>query len=278
MQALEGIALWVAITAYLFVFLFYLSAIIFKKERYAKTAWRLSLWALFSHTFSIAVRWIESGHPPVLWAFEHSLAGSWFVMAAFTLAAWRVKKFRAAVIIVAPVVMMILGNGIMAHNPTLEPLPPPYQSNWLWVHVGFGWVSYGAYHVAAGLGVLYLLKAKAMRLGRAGSSRLYSALPDLDAMDELIFKFIVYGFISHIVMLGSGAIWAYGLWGRYWAWDPIEIWTLVAWLVYGLNIHLRATYGWKGRRGAWLAVASITGIMILFGGIGFTKGVHTPLL
>ena len=277
MRVLEGVLLWISLAGYLVVFLVYLSAVVFKKEAHSVWAWRLCLFSFLALTGTIAVRWIESGHPPVLWRFEHALSGGWFVMAAFVLVAWRFAALRNLGIIVAPLTLLIVGNGLMGGGLELVPLPPPYQSNWLWIHVGFGWVCYGAYHVAAIAAVLYLLKSRAVRKG-AEVSRFYAALPELDSLDDIIFKIIIYGFISHIVMLGSGAIWAYGLWGRYWAWDPIENWTLISWLIYGLNIHLRATYGLKGARGAWLAILSLIGVLIFFGGIGFTKGVHTPVL
>ena len=43
-------------------------------------------------------------------------------------------------------------------------------------------------------------------------------------------------------MIGAGAIWAKDLWGSYWSWDPVETWSLVSWLIYGLTStegHLR---------------------------------------
>ncbi|MBI3752738.1 MAG: cytochrome c biogenesis protein CcsA [Deltaproteobacteria bacterium] len=280
MRFLEGIFLWSAIAFYLFSFLFFLSSIVFKKERQLHRAWVGSVIGLGLHTLAILVRWIASGHPPVYGSFEHAFAGSWFIMVIFFIISGRFKQLKAAGAIVAPFVLLMLGYGIMGQRLDIEPLTPPYQSNWLWVHVTFAWIAYGSYHVAAGLAIMYLLKERALRTMKTGErlSRLYQFFPDLPVLDDLIFKLIVYGFIAHIVMLGAGALWAYGLWGRYWAWDPIETWSLITWLVYGVNIHLRVTYQWNGARGAWLAIISLIGILITFGGIGFVGGVHTPLL
>ncbi len=79
-------------------------------------------------------------------------------------------------------------------------------------------------------------------------------------------------------MIASGAIWAHGLRGRYRGWDPIETWSLVSWLVYGVNLHLRFTLGWQGRRAAWVAVLSVLGIIVTFFGLGVVSEVHTQLL
>jgi ABC-type transport system involved in cytochrome c biogenesis permease subunit len=171
----------------------------------------------------------------------------------------------------------MLGYGIMGSPSIVEPLPPPYKSNWLWIHVSFAWICYGAFHVSAALGALYLLKGRfAGRAGRVFG--LLESLPEPAKLDDINFKLIVYGFIAHVVMLGSGAIWAYGLWGRYWAWDPIETWSLISWVIYGICIHLRMSYGWRGKRFAWLSIIAVIAILVTFGGIGFIGGTHTPLL
>ena len=38
-----------------------------------------------------------------------------------------------------------------------------------------------------------------------------------------------------------GAIWAESAWGRYWGWDPKEIWSFITWVVYAGYLHARAT-------------------------------------
>ena len=37
-----------------------------------------------------------------------------------------------------------------------------------------------------------------------------------------------------------GAVWANVSWGRYWGWDPKEVWALVTMLVYSLAMHSRS--------------------------------------
>ena len=68
-------------------------------------------------------------------------------------------------------------------------------------------------------------------------------------------------------MIASGAIWARELWGSYWSWDPVETWSLVTWLMYGLTIHLRLTRGWRGARFARMAIGCIAGMIISFFGV-----------
>lgn len=255
---------WLAVSVYALSFIFYLVSFVFKKERAGVFAFYLIGSAFVIQTIYIAQRWIVSGHPPVVGRFENSLWGTWFVVLIALILFFRRKGLRSIGAVISPFVLLMLGNGLVGGDLAIEPLSPPFKSGWLWVHVIFSWLAYGSYTVSAGLAAAYLLKR--------GESTAKIVLEDL------IVKFIAFGFISHIVMVGSGAVWAYGLWGRYWGWDPLETWSLISWLIYGLILHLRLTIGWKGKRIAWLAILSLVGIIILFWGIGFVSKLHTGLL
>jgi ABC-type transport system involved in cytochrome c biogenesis permease subunit len=62
----------------------------------------------------------------------------------------------------------------------------------------------------------------------------------------------------------AGAIWAENAWGRYWGWDPKEVWTFVIWVVYAGYLHARATRGWEGRKAAWLAMVGYACVLFNF--------------
>lgn len=275
---IEGFLLWVAVAGYTASGISILTGLIFEKEKYGRVGLKTAVAACGIETIVIILRWAITRHGPVLWTFEHSLAGSWVVMALFLAGVRWNERFRPLGVVIIPFAVLLMGYGIMSGRGH-EALPPPYQSNWIWVHVIFAWVAYGAYHISCGLGIVYLLKRKVSEKGTISRfNKFYAKFPDLPLLNDIIFKFIIYGFIAHMVMISAGAIWAYGLWGSYWNWDPIETWSLISWLVYGANIHLRVTYGWNEKKGAWLAIGSLLGIIITFGGLSFIGGLHTPLL
>jgi cytochrome c-type biogenesis protein CcsB len=265
---LEGLLLWAAVAAYAATIGFALVGALFKKEGARRWGALLPVLGLAAHTAAIVVRWIATGHAPVQGAYENSLAGAWFLLPL----AWAIARgyppARRFVPLVVGAVLLLLGNGIMAPAEH-APLEPPYRSAWLGVHVTFAWLALGSYLVASLLAGQYLWTTR--RAGSAGAAR-------SGAADELAARLIAFGFVSHTVMIASGAIWARGLWGRYWAWDPIETWSLVSWLVYAVALHLRFTLGWAGRRAAWVAMASVAAIVITFFGIGVISNVHTQLL
>ena len=57
---------------------------------------------------------------------------------------------------------------------------------------------------------------------------------------RIAFPFLTFG-------LCSGALWADAAWGRYWAWDIKEAWSLITWLIYLIYLHLE-TSGPSARR------------------------------
>jgi cytochrome c-type biogenesis protein CcsB len=133
-------------------------------------------------------------------------------------------------------------------SPEIRRLPPSLRSIWLIIHVTFNKLAAGAIIIALGTSVLYLLKEKRQ------DRDFYKRLPSLDALDAYSYKFIGFGFIFWSITIAAGAIWANEAWGRYWGWDPIETWSLITWLLYGLYLHARYFLKWQGRKAALLMV------------------------
>ncbi|MBI5527434.1 MAG: cytochrome c biogenesis protein CcsA [Deltaproteobacteria bacterium] len=269
MTGLDSAAVWAAIAGYGLGLAASLAGSIFRLPRFSTTGIALGLTGVACHAAAVVVRWTVSGHAPVMGPYENALLGSFFLPPLFIALAWRYPAVRGAAPLVMAATLLILGNGVMAHQ-AHAPLEPPYRSNWLVVHVLFAWLAFGSYLVSSALAAHYLWTT------RAGAPA-----PDPDRrplVDELAARLIAFGFAADSIMIASGAIWAHGLWGRYWAWDPVETWSLVSWLVYGANLHLRFTLGWSGRRAAWLALASVLAVIISFFGIGVIASVHTEVL
>jgi cytochrome c-type biogenesis protein CcsB len=269
MSYYENILIWIAIGLYAVSFSLILMGLVFKKEKLQAVGFQLSVAGFIMHTGAIAARWNVTGHLPVMQTYENSITGTWFVVLTYYIIRYAFPPARPFGVAVFPLVLLLLGNGIQT-GAELQPLEPPYRSKWLYVHVLFAWFAFGSYVIAFADGIMYLLKQRSDRgiLGR---------LPELKLLEELSLRLILFGFFCQAIMIGSGAVWARGLWGRYWAWDPVETWSLISWLVYGLNLHLRVTLGWRGKKAAWLAILSLFGVIFLFFGIGFISAAHTGI-
>ncbi|MEW6202413.1 MAG: cytochrome c biogenesis protein CcsA, partial [bacterium] len=163
----EGIFFWIAVAFYIGSVFFYIAGAIFRKERWCGLATGITLAAFTAHTTAIVVRWISAGHPPIMRNYENALAGSWLIILIFLLLVWRFRSFAIIGASIVPIILLMLGYGIM-NFPKLEPLTPQYQNIWLYVHVIFAWFAYGAYVIAFGLAVLFLLKERKDREYSAG--------------------------------------------------------------------------------------------------------------
>lgn len=271
----EAVFIWIAVWIYGASFISYLYGVIFKKERAVRWGYRMAVAGLVLQLISIGIRWSVTGHPPAMRQYENALIGSTMILLIFGLLRYWHRRIEAIGVTVMPVVLMMIGNGILK-SPRLEPLAPPFKSNWLWFHIFFAWIAYGAFCIGAGLALLYLLKERAEAKGKA--SGFYARLPELPVLNDLTLRLVIFGFVALTVQIGAGAIWAYSLWGRYWGWDPLETWSLITWLIYGTYIHLGVTLGWKGRKMAWLAIASLISLFITYGGIGYMASVHTTMM
>ncbi|RPF55735.1 c-type cytochrome biogenesis protein CcsB [Aquisalibacillus elongatus] len=86
---------------------------------------------------------------------------------------------------------------------------------------------------------------------------------NLEKVDEIMYRAVAIGFpIFTLGALIFAAIWAQEAWGRFWGWDPKEVWALVTWLFYAVFLHLRLGAGWHGEKSAWLAVIGFAIIMM----------------
>lgn len=111
-------------------------------------------------------------------------------------------------------------------------------------------------------GVLYVL----LRLiGRRSITAMVQPLVkkvDLTLVDEIGYRSVLIGFpVFTLGALIFAMMWAQIAWGRYWGWDPKEVWALITWLFYAVFLHLRLSKGWEGKKSSWLAIVGFAIVM-----------------
>lgn len=237
----------------------------FRKRLLMRRAWWGVAAGFVLHTIVVAWRWIDTGHVPTIGNFENALAGGWFIVVMVLWAGWN-ERYPLLAAGALPFALLILGGGAMSDT-TARPMSASLRSFWLYIHIFFAWLAYGAYTVSCGAGIAYLVKSKKREEHLADETNTATRMLQLARLDELMFRSTVFGFITDAVMIAAGSIWAKDLWGSYWSWDPVETWSLLSWLIYGLALHLRITMGWRGRKLAWLLVFAIAGVLISFWGV-----------
>lgn len=262
-MTLEMVMAWSAVTAYAVTAILFVIGVVFVKASLTRCAIVLTIVGAAPHAGAIIARWVGVGHGPYLGFHEVASLLAFLSVLAFIGLVAKYRGFALAGPAVMPVAFLMLGLAMLVSKDA-EELTVTLTSYWLVIHVIFANLAYGAYLASFALGAAYLLQ----RRGSVGRfSRIIERLPEEDIVDTLAFRFVAAGFILEGAMIASGAIWANEAWGRYWAWDPMETWSLIAWLVYAAYLHLRLTMGWKGERAAWLAVAALPVIVFSLLGV-----------
>ncbi len=266
MAPLEAVFFWIALVTYALATGGLAYGVVFRNERFLPRMIVVATGGFVLHGAAIAARYAATGHLPWAGDYENALFGGFFIVAFTLFVSWRQRPLQILAVATLPLTFLVMGYGAM-RQPALGPMAASLRSSWLYVHVFFAWLSFGAYTLAMGGGIVHLLKRR--DASRARRNPVYDRFPSVERLDELTFRWVVFGFVTHAVMIASGAIWARDLWGSYWSWDPVETWSLVTWVIYGLAIHLRVTRGWRGARFAGAAVLAITGMIVSFFGVTF---------
>lgn len=156
-----------------------------------------------------------------------------------------------------------LGFAVRYLHVQAGPVVPALNSYWVVIHVSAAIVASGLFIVAAVSGILYLVRKDNAVL-----------LPSRQVLERVAHRAIVVGFPIWTFAVIAGALWADKAWGRYWGWDPKEVWAFITWIVYAAYLHARATAGWKGKAATIVQLVAcacllfnLVGVNIFFGGL-----------
>lgn len=186
------------------------------------------LLAFVSQTFQIMLRTYIGGRLPFSNGFETMLLIAWCAMLLALIAACRVG-IRAIIVglLVSGLALLVAHLGMM--NPTITPLVPVLSSPLLSIHVSVIMLSYTLLAFIAINSLISILKflfyEKRTAVEQLQKSVMYNKIGLYPATSLLGVGIFI------------GAIWANVSWGRYWGWDPKEVWALISFLVYMLPLH-----------------------------------------
>jgi len=268
----ETITFWIAVVAYAGSFGLFAFGMTMSKAVWVGRALRTMQFGFLLHTIALLIRWMYSGHPPFVSSFESMSAAAWFGVLGYLLLAEKKPEFTSTGVGLAAVVFLLLG---WSSTPSIsgEALSPSLQSVWLFIHATFATAGTGAFLFAAGISMIWI---KQVRQGTDIKTE-EMRYPSPEAFDEMAHRTIIIGFLFYTMMLISGAIWANQAWGRYWGWDPIESWSLFAWLIYAIYLHIHFTFKkLRGQFTAWYAIIAAAIAAFSLWGVGYVYAtIHT---
>ncbi len=151
-------------------------------------------------------------------------------------------------------------------------VPNELASLWLPAHVVPAFLGYAIFAVSSCLSIVYLAQESQLKGKRKGGW--FRKLPSLEILDNLSFRFVTWGFAALTIALITGSFLARELWGALWSWEPVQIYSVLTWLLYAILLHAR-TVGWRGRRAAQLTIACFVVLALSFIGVNlFFPGKH----
>jgi cytochrome c-type biogenesis protein CcsB len=242
----------------------------------------------------IVLRGVAAGRWPTANMYEFTLVGTFVATAVLAvLHRRRVIAFVGVVVMGMAVLALVLALHVLFIR--ADAVQPALQSYWLVIHVGVAIAATGVFTVAFATSVLQVLSAarsegrSRLLAPRSGLLRSLTGwrvtgprfawleqMPGAARLEALSFRLNAVGFVLWTLTLIGGSIWAEEAWGRYWNWDPKEVGTFVAWVVYAAYLHARTTRGWSGRRAAYLVFAGYAAVLANFTVVNlFFSGLHS---
>lgn len=271
MSGSEAIFFWLATAALALTFFLNIMALVFKKARALTGAEYVSWVALAALTILGINRWSNSGHPPFVTVFESMTISVWFALLLFRLLRLKSQSIRIMLLPLSLFGFLLLGWASSTET-TASALSQALQSTWLFIHASFATAGAATFLMAASFAFIYLLGEERL----SGLNSLSGRIPAYGELPRSILNLIIFGLVLWGVMIVSGSIWAHNAWGRYWAWDPIELWSLISWLLYGLILHARMAFKIPQRVFCWLTVAAVLTIAFALWGVGYIyETIHT---
>lgn len=219
-------------------------ALVFAHPEKVRRALQVTALGLLPHSTALTMRWFAIGHGPYMLKYEVLSSNAWVVIAMLLIFVWRRREWATLALVALPVAILMMGIGLFS-NPEARNLPPSLRSLWLVFHVLFNKLAVGAFTLSLASAIIMLRKMN------GASSTFLDRLPKPSVLELYTIRFVGFGFIFWTTTIGAGAIWANQSWGRYWGWDPIEVWSLVTWLCYALLLHARLFLKLQGRGTAW---------------------------
>lgn len=217
------------------------------------------------HIYGFALRCMIAGRPPVTNMYESVIWVAWgavFFALLFELITPR-RHFLTAAAAGAVVCLVLADTLPTVLDPSIQPLTPVLRSNfWLTIHVLTITLGYAAFLLALGLGHIVLWKS-ALKPQQEET---------IAALHDALYRALQVGVLLLAAGTILGGVWANYSWGRFWGWDPKEVWALIALLGYLAILHGRYA-GWLRKFGiaAWSIIAFL-GVLMAWYGVNYVLG------
>jgi len=257
---MSSILLATALALYLLTTATFVAHVITGHESLRRSALALLAGGFAMNALAIAVRAAMLGYEAVA-PFQEGLSFIACLTVGLYLLIARRSNFTVVGALISPLAFLFCLSAY-AFESGDRPLPllPP-RTIWLPAHIAPSLAGYAIFTVAFCLSLTYLLQERQLKAKRG--SDLFRRLPSLETLDTLNYRFVTWGFALFTVGLLTGSLLAKETWGELWSWEPVQIWSLVSWLLYAGLLQARSA-GWRGRRAATLTIVGFAILVASF--------------
>jgi len=207
-----------------------------KRQKQSNTLFYAILIILFVIcTAYIALRTYIAGRLPFSNGYETMLLTAWCGMLIAFIFGKKIPVIVSFGFLLSGCTLLVAHIGAM--NPKITPLVPVLSSPLLSFHVSVIMLSYALFGFIALNSITSFIHILIAKKEKAHATML------MLERNKIYSQICLY---PAIFLLGSGiflgAIWANISWGRYWGWDPKEVWALITLLLYSLVLHKKVTF------------------------------------
>lgn len=200
-------------------------------------------------SYGLWLRWQIAGRIPAANMFESLLFLSWgtgpFAVLSMLVTRTRIVPLMAS----ATGALALFLADVLPLDSYVRPIVPVLQDTiWMSIHVPVIMISYFVLAIA-----MLVAHTQLGVMAFAPNRRSWIA-----SIDSFHYWCIHVGSILLLAGIITGSMWGASSWGRYWGWDPKEVWSLIAFVGYLTILHVRV-----GRaRVAWWGYVIGAGLMI----------------
>jgi cytochrome c-type biogenesis protein CcsB len=236
--------------------------------------------AVLCHVGGFAIRCYIAGRPPVTNMYESIIWVSFGVF-AFAFILYLIQRLSITLIVasaLATVGLIAADSAPAMIDPGLHPLVPVLRDNfWLTIHVLTITLGYSAFALTLGLADVTLWNFfsvdRKSKVDASAAQFAQAARVRIQTLNQLTYRAMQFGVVLLAAGTILGGVWADYSWGRFWGWDPKEVWALIALLCYLAVLHGRMTSWIKPFAfSAWTVVAFSSVVMAWYG-VNFVLGV-----
>jgi ABC-type uncharacterized transport system permease subunit len=129
-------------------------------------------------------------------------------------------------------------------------------------------LAYSLFTFSALLAIFILIFEKKLHQKKKIDLLLSGSQPLIE-MENFLFNINKFGFILLTITLGSGILFSEQVFGTPLQFNHKTVFSILAWLIYGLLIASKKLYGWRGRKSIYISLTAFLFLLLSYLGSKF---------